>query len=245
MSGGTKGLRAEGLRKRLGGRPVVDGISLGVAPGEVVGLLGPNGAGKTTVFNMLMGLARPDEGRVTLGETDITRLPPYQRALLGIGHLPQGQSIFLGLSVQQNVLAVLQLRREAGRQTMEEADALLSTFGLSDVAEQRASTLSGGERRRLELAKLMAGAPKVLLLDEPLAGLDPLAMDGFIELLRGVQQEGLAILLTDHNVHQALTICTKAYILVDGCILVSGSTGEVIEHSAARSQFWGSSGLGA
>ena len=238
-------LRASELAKTLGGRPVVDRVSLEVRAGEVVGLLGPNGAGKSTVFNLIMGLLRPDQGRVEvrLGGTDadadvlteITGLPPYRRALAGLGYLPQGPSVFGGLTVAQNLEAVLQLRQGAGP---DPAD-LLESFGLAAVSSQKAATLSGGERRRLELAKLVAGRPRVLLLDEPLAGLDPLAVADFLKLLEGLGRKGIAILLTDHSVVQALTICTRAYILVDGSVLVSGSNREVTEHDAARRLFWG------
>ena len=235
--------RASGLVKSLGGRRVVDQVSLEVGAGEVVGLLGPNGAGKSTVFNLMMGLLKPDQGQVALqiesaGQgklEEITTLPPYRRALAGLGYLPQGPSVFSGLSVANNLEAVLQLRSGPGPGT----DELLESFGLCAVATQKASTLSGGERRRLELAKLVAGRPRVLLLDEPLAGLDPLAVSDFLKLLERLGQEGLAILLTDHSVVQALTICTRAYILVDGSILVSGSNQEVTEHDVARRLFWG------
>ena len=235
-------LRASSLVKVLGGRRVVGRVSLEVRSGEVVGLLGPNGAGKSTVFNLMFGMIQPDEGRVELSPGDgpleeITALPPYRRALAGIGYLPQGPSVFSGLTVGQNLEAVLQLRR--GRAPARRRDELLETFGLVPLAAQRAATLSGGERRRLELAKLVAGRPGVLLLDEPLAGLDPLAVADFLRLLEGLREEGMAILLTDHSVHQALTICTRAYILVDGSVLVSGSNREVTEHDAARRLFWG------
>jgi len=238
-------LRATSLVKSLGGRRVVDQVSLEVRSSEVVGLLGPNGAGKSTVFNLIFGMIQPDEGQVELcrpgaGEPEeITALPPYRRALAGIGYLPQGPSVFSGLTVAQNLEAVLQLRQGPSPAGRARGDELLEAFGLTALAEQRASTLSGGERRRLELAKLVAGRPGVLLLDEPLAGLDPLAVADFLRLLEGLRGEGMAILLTDHSVHQALTICTRAYILVDGSVLVSGSNREVTEHDAARRLFWG------
>lgn len=239
------GLKALDLRCSFGRRTVVDHVSIEVAPGEIVGLLGPNGAGKTTLFNLLMGLLPTEAGSMSLHPQDgqpaidITWLPPHRRALLGLGYLPQGPSVFSGLSVRDNLRAVLQLRGLPEAR----ADELLEAFDLSPRAGQRARSLSGGERRRLELARLMAGEPRVLLLDEPLQGLDPLAVDqlcGLLLRLRGESgQKRIAILLTDHNVVQALTICSRAYILVDGRVMAAGSPAEVTAHPGARERFWG------
>lgn len=228
------------LRKSLGGRTVVDGVSLELPAGEVVGLLGPNGAGKTTIFGAIMGLLQPDQGRVTLeqgdGEQALERLPTHQRALLGIGYLPQQPSTFLGLTVAANLDAVLQLRRKSRARTAE----ILEMFGLYHLAKQRAGTLSGGERRRLELARTVALEPAFLLLDEPFKGLDPAAVETVQQVLKQQAAERqVGILISDHNVHQALTICHRAYILVDGRVVVSGTPRQVTEDPEARRAYWG------
>ena len=218
-------LEVQDLQMVLGGRTVVDQVSLELRPGKIVGLLGPNGAGKTTVFGMVMGVHR-GPGRVVLragegDDRDITGLPTHKRARLGLGYLPQQPSTFLGLSVEDNLRAVLQLRRLPAERGAE----LLETFGLSKVARQKAHTLSGGERRRLEIARLLAVDPRYVLLDEPFAGLDPGAVEDLKRILVDLKGQDRGVLITDHNVSQALTICDSAYILVDGHIEVSGTQG--------------------
>jgi lipopolysaccharide export system ATP-binding protein len=224
----------------LGKRTVVDAVSLTVESGEVVGLLGPNGAGKTTLFRMLMGLLTPESGSVTLTgdgeeETDITSFLPNQRAWAGLGYLPQEPSVFTGLSAIKNVELVLQLRRRS----TGEAPRILQAAGLERLARQRAANLSGGERRRLELARLLALEPRFALLDEPFKGLDPRAAADLGQRLQGLAESGVGVLLTDHNVHQALTICHRAYILVGGRVLVAGTAERVTEDPEARRAFWG------
>lgn len=223
---GPTTLEARDLEVVLGGRTVVDGVSLELHAGEIVGLLGPNGAGKTTVFCVVMGILQGPRGSVLLRDEDgtvfdLSGLPTHQRARLGLGYLPQQPSAFLGLSVARNVEAVLQLRRAPTSQCGE----LLEMFGLTPLANQKARTLSGGERRRLEIARLLALDPRYILLDEPFAGLDPAAMEDLKEILLKLSAQGTGVLITDHNVHQALTICDRAYILVDGHIEVSGTPG--------------------
>ncbi len=219
-------LEVHDLEVVLGGRTVVDRVSLELRPNEIVGLLGPNGAGKTTVFGMVMGILPGRGGRVILKdadgrEQDLSRLPTHQRSRLGLGYLPQLPSAFLGLSVAKNVEAVLQLRREPLRRREE----LLDKVGLAPLAGQKARTLSGGERRRLEIARLLALDPRYVLLDEPFAGLDPGAVEDLKQILVSLRDQGAGVLITDHNVHQALTICDRTYILVDGHIKVSGTPG--------------------
>ena len=236
-------IQATDLCKRLGHRTVVDRVSLELRSRRVVGLLGPNGAGKTTVFNMIMGLIAPDSGRVILrhdhGATELCGLPPHRRALLGLGYLPQTPSVFSGMTVRQNVEAVLQLRK------MDPAGcgALLERFGLDHLSGQRASTLSGGERRRLELARLLATEPRFLLLDEPFGGLDPRAADQLCGALSDLADHGLGVLITDHHVDQTLTICHEAYIVGGGRVLACGTPDEVRHDRAAQQAFrgWSSS----
>ena len=217
-------LEARDLRISLGGRQVVSGVSLRLRAGEVVGLLGPNGAGKTTIFRLLMGILR-GQGQVLLQDRQETRelsgLAVHQRSRLGLGYLPQEPSVFLGLTAINNIQAVLQLRRGPASSAAD----LLERCGLTSVAGQKARTLSGGERRRLEIARMLALQPRLILLDEPFKGLDPQAVGDLQEVLVSLAGQGTGILLTDHNVHQALTICDRAYILVDGHIKVSGTPG--------------------
>ena len=221
----ARALEARDLEVVLGGRTVVDSVSLELRAGEIVGLLGPNGAGKTTVFSMVMGILPGLKGCVVLkdgdSEQELSALPTHQRARLGLGYLPQQPSAFLGLSVARNIEAVLQLHRKPARRCTE----LLEMFGLLPLASQKARTLSGGERRRLEIARLLALDPQYILLDEPFAGLDPEAVEDLKEILVNLSGRGTGVLITDHNVHQALTICDRAYILVDGHIKVSGTPG--------------------
>jgi len=229
-------LRAKGLTCRLGGREVIRGVDLDVQEAEVVGLFGPNGAGKTTLMRLLIGALDPDAGAIHLGEHRIDRLPTYRRSRLGLGYLPQESSVFRGLNVRQNIEAVLQVRGRG----LDAADALMEIFELESLAKRRAATLSGGERRRLELARLLAINPRAVLLDEPLAGLDPLAIDALKRQILTLSQRGVAVLIADHNVQQSLTICQRVCILVDGRIIVSGPAAEVVDHDEARRAFFGS-----
>jgi len=211
-------LRARGLLKRLGGRTVVDRVDLEVLPGEVVGLLGPNGAGKTTIFKMLIGLVRPDDGRVSLGDRDLTDLPTHRRALLGLGYLPQQPSAFLGLSVMENLQLVLELCGRPG----EDAGPLVERLGLVEAAGRRAALLSGGERRRLELCRLLATRPTVALLDEPFKGLDRDGVEIVTQALRGIAAEGRGVLLTDHAVAETRGLCTRVYVVEQGRVVAHG-----------------------
>jgi lipopolysaccharide export system ATP-binding protein len=231
-------LKALDLEKSYGGRKVVDGLSLEVGRGEVVGLLGPNGAGKTTVFSIIAGLAAPDRGRVFLGEEDVSDLPMYLRARKGLGFLPQEASVFRGLTVRGNIQAVLEFKG-AARRDPGLADRLLDEFGLEPLARSRAVDLSGGERRRLEIVRALAAEPRVLLLDEPFTGVDPLAVLELKKLIRGLRDRGLGILLTDHAVREALAVTDRAYIMESGRLLMSGTPEEVITSEAVRQSYLG------
>lgn len=231
-------LEVEGLTKQLGGRTVVDQVSLRVAPGEVVGLLGPNGAGKTTVFQLIMGIIPARSGRVLLGGQSLDGLPTHQRARLGLGYLPQQASAFAGLSVADNLRSVVQL--SGGGDHLPDWQELLRAFGLYQLRHQRAGTLSGGERRRLELARLLARSFQVVLLDEPFKGLDPLATADLIQAIHRLScEEGVGVLLTDHAVEQTLSTCHRAYIMIDGRVVVSGTSLEVSRHPEAKLGFFG------
>ena len=230
-------LRAVGLQKSFGARPVVQGVDLHVDPGEVVGLLGPNGAGKTTVFRMLAGLLAPDGGTVLLGERDVTALPLHARALRGLGYLPQQSTIFRGLSVRQNVELVLEARGEA----RSRADELLAEAGLEHLACAAAETLSGGERRRLEIARCMAGEHRVLLLDEPFAGVDPVAVQDLQARVLALAQRGLGILVTDHAVREAMGICQRVLVIDGGSVQCAGSPEQVAADPRVRQRYLGDS----
>jgi lipopolysaccharide export system ATP-binding protein len=215
-------LEARGLVKQYGRRRVVDGVSLDVRRGEVVGLLGPNGAGKTTIFYMLVGLVRPNGGGVWVGEQEVTDLPMYRRARLGVSYLPQEASVFRRLSVEDNLLGVLELRSVARPEAAARAAEMLEEFGLVRVRSQRADTLSGGERRRLEIARALVTRPSFLLLDEPFAGIDPITVLDIQRLIRQLREGGYGILITDHNVRDTLKITDRASIIKDGKVFASG-----------------------
>lgn len=231
-------LRALDLEKSYGGRKVVDGVSLEVGPGEAVGLLGPNGAGKTTVFSIIAGLTAPDRGRVYLGQEDVSDLPMYLRARQGLGFLPQEASAFRGLTVRGNIQAVLEFK-DVARRDPALADRLLEEFGLAPLARSRAVDLSGGERRRLEIVRALAAEPRILLLDEPFTGVDPLAVLDLKKLIRALRERGLGILLTDHAVREALAVTDRAYIMESGRLLMSGTPEEVIASEAVRQSYLG------
>ncbi len=232
-------LRAEGLAKSYKRRRVVDGVSFHVRPGEVVGLLGPNGAGKTTSFNMVVGLVTADAGRVLLGDEDLTALPMHKRARRGVGYLPQEASIFRKLTVRQNFTAVLEAlgMRRAAREAR--ADELLAEFRLEQVAGSLGETLSGGERRRAEVARSLLSGPRYILFDEPFAGVDPIAVGELRRLIAALQGKGIGVLLTDHNVREALAICDRAYILSSGTILEEGTPAAIAASDRARAVYLG------
>jgi lipopolysaccharide export system ATP-binding protein len=232
-------LAATGLCKRYGGREVVSRIDLAVNGGEVVGLLGPNGAGKTTTFNMVVGAVRPDEGRVQLGGSDITDLPMYRRARLGITYLPQEPSIFRKLSVAENVLAVLETVESDAGVRRERLRELLAELGLSDKAEQRGDSLSGGERRRVEITRALVLEPKFMLLDEPFSGIDPIAVIDIQKIVEQLRTRGIGIVVTDHNVRETLSICDRAYIIKDGEIIRHGTPAEIASDPRVREIYLG------
>jgi lipopolysaccharide export system ATP-binding protein len=216
-------LAAEGLVKSYGGRAVVNGVSLEVTGGEIVGLLGPNGAGKTTTFSIVVGLVRPDQGAVRLGDRDVTDLPMYRRARSGISYLPQEPSVFRRLTVEQNLLAILETLDLSPAERRQRAAELLSEFGLVAVRSHRADTLSGGERRRVEIARSLVLSPSFLLLDEPFAGIDPIAVLDIQAIARRLASSGIGVLVTDHNVRETLSVVDRAYIIHEGRILRAGT----------------------
>lgn len=233
-------LVAEGLAKSYRGRKVVDGVSLSVGIGEIVGLLGPNGAGKTTSFNMVVGLVPADAGRVALLGQDVSHLPMYRRARLGLGYLPQEASVFRKLTVRQNFLAVLELDKSLSRADRERrADATLQEFGLTHVGESLGETLSGGERRRAEIARSLLPKPRFMLFDEPFAGVDPINVAELQKEIASLKARGLGVLITDHNVRDTLGICDRAYVIAAGRILEAGSPAELAASPKARAAYLG------
>jgi lipopolysaccharide export system ATP-binding protein len=233
------GLVATGLGKQFKKRPVVRNVSLQLRRGEAVGLLGPNGAGKTTTFYMIVGLVQPDTGTISLDGAEISGLPMYRRARLGIGYLPQEASVFRGLTVEQNIMAALDVV-EADRDRREALlDGLLAEFGISHLRRTPALALSGGERRRVEIARALATAPNYILLDEPLAGIDPIAVGEIRDLVSHLKHRGLGVLITDHNVRETLEIIDRAYILHDGQVLMEGVPQEVVAHQDVRRVYLG------
>jgi lipopolysaccharide export system ATP-binding protein len=235
----TTVLRAASLTKSYGRRVVVNEVDLSISQGEVVGLLGPNGAGKTTTFYMVVGLARPDSGTVFLGGEDITALPMYQRARAGIGYLPQEASVFRKLTAEENVLAILETRGLSAGDQHSLARQLLEELGIKDQARQRADTLSGGERRRLEICRALAASPSFILLDEPFAGIDPLAVIDIQKIIAHLRKRGIGILITDHNVRETLKITDRAYILRDGNVFRSGTPHELASDPEVRRVYLG------
>ena len=232
-------LAAENLRKSYGRREVLRDVSIHVAPGEVVGLLGPNGAGKTTTFYCVVGLTRPDHGKVSLGDKELTKLPMFRRARHGISYLPQEASVFRGLTVTQNVMAVLEtlsLTRKERRRRLEE---LLEELSIAHLADSKASALSGGERRRLEITRALVISPSYILLDEPFAGIDPIAVTDIQNIIVQLKERGIGVLLTDHNVRETLGICDRAYILNDGTILEEGDPEKIANSPRAREIYLG------
>ncbi len=238
--GGDPGtLRASGLVKRYGRRAVVNGVQVELGRGEVVGLLGPNGAGKTTTFHMIVGLLAPDEGAVFLDDVEITREPMYRRARMGVGYLSQESSIFRGLTVRQNVMSILEM--QGG--TREEKDArlaeLLEELGITDLSQQGADTLSGGERRRVEITRALVTRPAFLLLDEPFVGIDPIVVQDIQAIIRRLKERNIGILITDHNVRETLSVTDRAYIMYEGEILLSGGAHELATNEEAKKLYLG------
>ena len=233
------GLEVRHIGKRYGGRPVARDVSLRLQRGEAVGLLGPNGAGKTTCFYMITGLITPDVGQIMLDGEDITRLPMYRRARMGIGYLPQEASIFRGLTVEQNILAVLEMvERDPGQRQMM-LDELLAEFSITHLRLAEGITLSGGERRRVEIARALASKPSFILLDEPLAGIDPIAVDEVRNLVKHLKDRGIGVLITDHNVRETLEVIDRAYIMHEGSVLMDGTPAEIVNNVDVRRVYLG------
>jgi lipopolysaccharide export system ATP-binding protein len=232
-------LKAKSIAKAYSGRRVVNGINLEVHGGEVVGLLGPNGAGKTTTFHMMVGLVQPDEGKVLLNDDNLTEAPIYQRARAGISYLPQESSVFRRLTVQDNLRAILQTLDLSGTDQQERADALMKMLGVSHLAKHKAFTLSGGERRRVEIARALVLSPFFLLLDEPFTGIDPIAVAEIQKIVRRLTRGGIGILITDHNVRETLGICDRAYIVNEGTILEEGTPQNIAASAKARKFYLG------
>ncbi len=232
-------LRSENLVKAYKKRTVVDHVSIEVRQGEIVGLLGPNGAGKTTTFYMTVGLIRPNEGKIFLDDTDITLLPMYKRAQLGIGYLAQEASVFRKLSVEDNLKAVLEMSNLSETDQNKKVEALLDEFGLQKIRKNRGDLLSGGERRRTEIARALAVNPKFILLDEPFAGVDPIAVEDIQTIVSRLKEKNIGILITDHNVHETLTITDRAYLLYEGRILKAGTAEELANDEQVRRVYLG------
>jgi lipopolysaccharide export system ATP-binding protein len=235
----TSELRSEGLVKVYSRKRVVNDVSIRVAQGEIVGLLGPNGAGKTTTFNMITGFIRPEAGRVFIGGTEITRLPMYRRARLGIGYLPQESSIFRKLTVRQNVMAILQSLPLTRRERNERCYELLDQLDIGHLSDQKAYSLSGGETRRVEITRALVTSPTFMLLDEPFAGIDPIAVEDIQRIVASLRERGLGVLITDHNVRETLTITDRAYIIHEGRILVEGDAEYLSNDPTARRIYLG------
>jgi lipopolysaccharide export system ATP-binding protein len=232
-------LHAKGLEKAFGGRKVVNGIDLDLEAGEVAGLLGPNGAGKTTSFYMVVGLCRPDKGQVSLGNEDITRLPMYRRARRGISYLPQEPSVFRRLTVEENLLAILETLGISKQERIARAEELMTEFRITHIARSKGFALSGGERRRVEIARTLVTNPKFILLDEPFAGIDPIAVMDIQNIIGQLKAKNIGILISDHNVRETLGVCDKAYIVNQGEILECGTPTEISESKKAREIYLG------
>lgn len=235
----SAGLCATGLVKSFRARKVVKGVSIEVRAGEVVGLLGPNGAGKTTIFDMIVGLCPPDEGAISLGDEVITDLPMYRRARKGIGYLPQESSVFRRLSVENNILAILEMLDYSRAERGARVDALLTELDLCHIRTSMAYALSGGERRRLEITRALATNPSFMLLDEPFAGIDPIAVADIQQIITRLKDKGIGILITDHNVQETLSITDRAYIINEGLILEAGSPESIVKSETARAVYLG------
>jgi lipopolysaccharide export system ATP-binding protein len=232
-------LRADNLIKKYKQRVVVKGVSLSVKQGEVVGLLGPNGAGKTTSFYMIVGMIKPNSGEVFLDDSEITGKPMYQRSRLGISYLPQEPSVFRKMSVENNIRAILELQKLNSKQRKDKLESLIEEFGLGHIRKSKGYMLSGGERRRCEIARTLASDPKFVLLDEPFAGIDPIAVEDIMKIVMKLRQQNIGVLITDHNVHETLSITDRAYILIDGNIYISGTAEDIASNEEVRKRYLG------
>ena len=232
-------LRSEELVKIYKKRKVVNKASVQVSKGEIVGLLGPNGAGKTTTFYMITGMIKPESGKVFLDEEEITRVPMYKRAKMGIGYLPQEASIFRRLSVEDNLMAVLEMTKLNAKERKEKVELLLDELSIGHLRKNKGSQLSGGERRRTEIARSLATDPSFILLDEPFAGVDPIAVEDIMNIVRNLKNRGIGVLITDHNVHETLSIVDKAYILIEGIIFKQGSADELANDEEVKKLYLG------
>lgn len=239
FSNNKEGLIARNIGKKYGNRTVLRDISIGVKQGEAVGLLGPNGAGKTTCFYMMSGLIKPDIGNIILNDRDITKLPMYRRARIGISYLPQESSIFRGLNVEENILSILEISESDVEKRYIRLNNLLAEFSISHLKNTSAIALSGGERRRVEIARALATNPKFILLDEPLAGIDPIAVNDIKELILHLKDRNIGVLITDHNVRETLEIVDRAYIIHDGIILMSGNVKDILVNDNVRNVYLG------
>lgn len=235
------GLQIFNLKKTYSDRPVVDGVSMTVHPGEVVGLLGPNGAGKTTAFYMIIGLVRPDEGQVFFSGHDITELPMHKRSHLGLGYLAQEPSIFGDLTVEENILTVLEALSLPHKEQGVRLNTLINEFGLKEHGKKKAHALSGGQRRRLEITRSLATEPKCLMLDEPFANIDPLAIQDLKVMIGLLKKKGISVLITDHNARELFSIVDRSYLMADGRVLLSGSVDELTSNREAREKYFGES----
>ena len=235
----AKTLRSENLVKIYKKRKVVDKASVQVSKGEIVGLLGPNGAGKTTTFYMIMGMIKPESGKVFLDDNEITKVPMYKRAKMGIGYLPQENSIFRGLSVEDNLMAVLEMTKLNSEQRKEKVEQLLEELSIANIRKNKGFQLSGGERRRTEIARALVTDPSFILLDEPFAGVDPIAVEDIMSIVANLKNRGIGILITDHNVHETLSIVDKGYILIEGVIFKQGSADELANDEEVKKLYLG------
>jgi lipopolysaccharide export system ATP-binding protein len=235
----SKTLRSESLVKIYKKRTVVNKASVGVSKGEIVGLLGPNGAGKTTTFYMITGMIKPDAGKVFLDDEEITKIPMYKRARMGIGYLPQEASIFRRLTVEENILAVLEMTNLDKEARLKKCESLLNELSITQIRKSKGFQLSGGERRRTEIARALATDPNFILLDEPFAGIDPIAVEDIMNIVANLKNRGIGILITDHNVHETLSIVDKAYILIDGVIFKQGGADELANDEEVKKLYLG------
>ena len=234
-------LFTDNVVKKYRSRTVVKGVSVSVEQGEIVGLLGPNGAGKTTTFYMMTGLIRPYSGRVFLDDKEITRMPMYKRSQLGVGYLAQEASVFRNMSVEDNIMSILEFKNMSAVQRREKMEALLEEFSLTHIRKNKGNQLSGGERRRCEIARALAANPKFILLDEPFAGVDPIAVQDIQHIVMGLKNKNIGVLITDHNVHETLSITNRAYLLIEGGVFCHGTPQELAANEQVREKYLGDS----